>query len=296
MAIVAALAVYVAVAIARWMFNTTRRTFGRQFGRERLENVECTAALRADCNRMECSTTGDVGSPTKSCAHCGPCVVEGPPMCSPSMKTYCTNAECRWMEDLGRVECKGCEPCVTNPAVAAQPAATPGPLTGAPLTIAPITNVPLTSVPATGAPFTEAPATEAASSGCPAGSGLDVFCKDNGCVTTGDVAAKEECAPCGPCVRKGSPGGCPPDLQMWCSSPRRGCTTKYDLDSRPKVCGPCAPCIKATGDPVCGAKSDMMKHCAYCIELYKNKQLRRDLRESICYGCDPCYRDEMDRF
>ncbi len=80
---------------------------GSRRRRERLEaNVACDATLRSDCQRLECTTTGDVSSATKQCAHCGPCVVAGAATCSPSMKTYCTNAECRTAADLrpGRVQ------------------------------------------------------------------------------------------------------------------------------------------------------------------------------------------------
>lgn len=129
------------------------------------------------------------------------------------------------------------------------------------------------------------------------GSGIQTFCKDNGCNTTADVTTRDECSACGPCVKEGGTvTECTNELKMWCNSPRRNCIAKYDLDFRPKVCSPCAPCIKGTGDALCPKDSTLMKHCALCVDLFDKRQLRRDLRETLCYGCDPCYRDSRDRF
>ncbi len=273
----------------------------RAFATERLQmQDECTAGLRADCSRLECSTTGDVASATRSCKHCGACVTAGPPTCSPSMKKYCTNAECRWLEDLGRAECKGCEPCVTAPP-GTQPTPLPSQLLPQPPIASPIAS-PITSPSpsvSTGVQVSQ-PSIESAATGsagtCPAGSGLATYCAENGCATTGDVTARDECSACGPCVKTGAAKGCTDELLMYCTSPRRACETKWDLDSKPKVCKPCAPCIKATGQSLCGPKTTMWKHCELCVDLFKKKQLRRDLRETMCFGCDPCYRDDTDRF
>lgn len=77
----------------------------------------CTQAVRAMCTRNECSTVGDVQSKLR-CAACGPCVVPGPPTCTPSMIKYCSKMACATATDMRRGVCRGCEPCAAPEAVA----------------------------------------------------------------------------------------------------------------------------------------------------------------------------------
>lgn len=70
----------------------------------------CTQAVRAMCVQNECSTAGDVQTKLR-CAACGPCVVPGPPTCTPSMIKYCTKMRCATASDMTRGACRGCEPC-----------------------------------------------------------------------------------------------------------------------------------------------------------------------------------------
>ena len=244
-------------------------------GRARERFEVCDPALRADCDRLECSTTGDVASATKQCAHCGPCVAPGAATCSASMRTYCTDAECRTSADTGRAECKGCEPCIAAPVATAPTAAAPV----AARVTAPVAATPVAAVPPSPPVF--------ARTGPPCQE-----CYRHNCEDPLMLLTKTECLHCDRCAptarfptlfdpsdpKYARYQGCFPELQASCTE--RQCLTTGDVMSG--RCAGCERCPVVQGAPTCSRslKQHCMKVCETVEDLIEN--------EDICHLCDAC--------